>query len=385
MRSSVCVVGDLSLAGGDLQAATKTEGWSLWTHLRLAVGASTALIANLECALTDRAAGRPLKYANLRAPSELAQCLRNLDLAVIGNNHVTDFGPGGVKDTVKALADEGVSSVGYGETLFEALRPSFLTVGSRRLGVVSLCCPTTNGEALATHTTAGVALLGMATLEQAIRGAREDCDALLVYLHWGKENVHDPVPDQLRLARHAVDLGADAVVGCHSHTVQSYECYRGRWIFYGLGNFLFGDVETQEVDGDGLVRPGLRVQAPSNRESLVLQFALGNPSTQSPLELTQIHFFQYDREYVPTKVAEDQLTFDLGEANRRLVKFAAERAEWLRTRREPAYRSEVRNGTLAHFYCEAPIGQDGSGGYLRLLRTTLRGALVRVINVTRIR
>jgi poly-gamma-glutamate capsule biosynthesis protein CapA/YwtB (metallophosphatase superfamily) len=37
-----------------------------------------------------------------------------------------------------------------------------------------------------------------------------------------------------------VDYGADAVVGHHPHVIQPFEVYRGRPIFYSVGNFAFG-------------------------------------------------------------------------------------------------------------------------------------------------
>src|SRR5262249_5166072 len=176
--------------------------------------------------------GRPYKWANLKTSPSLHWTLDGLGVAILGNNHIADFGDQGVRETKELLAQKGISVVGYGDVLDDALEPAFVGLNGKQLGIVSLCCPTTNGENLATHLTPGVAPLGMATLKQAIDSVKSRSDALAVYLHWGCECVHDPAPDQLRLARHAIDCGADAVIGCHSHTVQSYEQYRGRWIFY---------------------------------------------------------------------------------------------------------------------------------------------------------
>jgi poly-gamma-glutamate synthesis protein (capsule biosynthesis protein) len=40
-------------------------------------------------------------------------------------------------------------------------------------------------------------------------------------------------------ARQLVDAGADALVCHHTHTLQTIETYRGRSIYYSIGNFIF--------------------------------------------------------------------------------------------------------------------------------------------------
>jgi poly-gamma-glutamate synthesis protein (capsule biosynthesis protein) len=57
-------------------------------------------------------------------------------------------------------------------------------------------------------------------------------------MHWGWE---DPVANarQRQLARTMIDAGADAVIGGHPHLVQDAERYKGKPIFYSLGNFVF--------------------------------------------------------------------------------------------------------------------------------------------------
>jgi poly-gamma-glutamate synthesis protein (capsule biosynthesis protein) len=44
---------------------------------------------------------------------------------------------------------------------------------------------------------------------------------------------------QIELAHHAIDCGADIIFGHHPHVLQGVEVYKGRAIFYSLGNFTF--------------------------------------------------------------------------------------------------------------------------------------------------
>lgn len=64
-------------------------------------------------------------------------------------------------------------------------------------------------------------------------------DIKVAYIHWGVEFVNYPSIEQIRLAHWLVDLGYDLIIGMHPHVMQGFEIYKGKHIFYSLGNFLF--------------------------------------------------------------------------------------------------------------------------------------------------
>ena len=74
---------------------------------------------------------------------------------------------------------------------------------------------------------------------EAVRRAKEQCDFLTVYVHWGIEREHTPEEYQRQLAKAYIDAGADLVVGAHPHVLQGIEYYNGRPIVYSLGNYIF--------------------------------------------------------------------------------------------------------------------------------------------------
>ena len=45
-----------------------------------------------------------------------------------------------------------------------------------------------------------------------------------------------------------IDSGADAVIGGHPHVTQNVEVYKGKTIFYSLGNFVFDSFETEDTN-----------------------------------------------------------------------------------------------------------------------------------------
>lgn len=48
-----------------------------------------------------------------------------------------------------------------------------------------------------------------------------------------------------------IDAGADVIFGHHAHRLQPMDTYRGRPIFYGLGNFVWPDFSDEGIDHRG--------------------------------------------------------------------------------------------------------------------------------------
>jgi poly-gamma-glutamate synthesis protein (capsule biosynthesis protein) len=134
----------------------------------------------------------------------------------------------------------------------------------------------------------------LASLGEAAR--REPGAAIVLLMHWDYELELYPQPLHRRLAHAAVEAGASAVVGCHSHCVQGIEIHRGAPIVYGLGNWLIPDgvfyggrLAYPELCKTGLAfewRPGaeprchwLRYRREGERH--VLAYQGGEPASQS--------------------------------------------------------------------------------------------------------
>lgn len=66
-----------------------------------------------------------------------------------------------------------------------------------------------------------------------------NADYKVAYIHWGVEFVNYPTVEQVKFAHWLIDLGYDLIIGMHPHVMQGYEVYRGKHIFYSLGNFVF--------------------------------------------------------------------------------------------------------------------------------------------------
>ena len=86
-------------------------------------------------------------------------------------------------------------------------------------------------------------------LVEVIKEAKETCDYVAVYPHWGVEYQAYPEANQTQIAKACIDAGADVVVGSHTHCLQGVSYIEGKPVFYSLGNFIFG----QSIDRSAML------------------------------------------------------------------------------------------------------------------------------------
>ena len=88
----------------------------------------------------------------------------------------------------------------------------------------------------------------MKELEDEVRKQKE-VDFRIAYIHWGVEYIDYPSVEQIQFAHWLVDIGFDLIVGMHPHVLQGFEVYKGKHIFYSLGNFVFNMTFTPSLYG----------------------------------------------------------------------------------------------------------------------------------------
>lgn len=202
---------------------------------------SDLVVGNLECPATSLRTPM-MKQFVFRAEPEWLEALRvhgftHLNLA---NNHSVDQGRRGLVDTWHNVERYGMTAVGVGNTMAEAARPVLLAEHPRKVWLIaSLQMPLEHFPYL--PELPSVNQESIDSMEVRIRALREEDSTavILVSLHWGKEHTLEPVPFQRRVAHRLIDAGADALVCHHTHTLQTIERYRGKYIYYSLGNFIF--------------------------------------------------------------------------------------------------------------------------------------------------
>lgn len=155
----------------------------------------------------------------------------NIRMVNLGNNHIENFGTGGVRSTMAMLTSEQVDYFGD---------PIAHRVATTDIGGVSLAFINYNEFA-------GNPAANASTTISQIKAARATGYIPVVYTHWGIEYA-TVSPQYLRdLAYRFVDAGAEIVIGSHPHVVADHELYQGKHIYYSLGNFVFDQYFSPEV------------------------------------------------------------------------------------------------------------------------------------------
>ena len=175
---------------------------------------------------------------NLKGQPEAVEAIKyaGFNCCTLANNHILDQGDESLLRTKKRLEAAGIKTIGAGANLAEASDILYLEKNTQKIAVIN-CCE--HEFSIATETTPGANPLNPIQQYYKIQEARQNADYILVIVHGGHEHYQLPSPRMKETYRFFVDAGADVVVNHHQHCYSGYELYNGKFIFYGIGNFLF--------------------------------------------------------------------------------------------------------------------------------------------------
>jgi hypothetical protein len=187
-----------------------------------------------------------------------------INLISVASNHTLDYGPDPFIDTIESLNHKGVKVIGGGKNIKEARTPALYEMDGTKIAVLGY------NAILQPHWEAredspGQAPLKVKTfyeqidwqagtppriwtipveadvkaIENDIAKTRKMADVVIVSIHWGVHHMPDPAMYQSEVGHRVIDAGADLLLGHHTHRLNPIEKYKGKYIFYGLGNFAF--------------------------------------------------------------------------------------------------------------------------------------------------
>ncbi len=211
------------------------------------LSAADLTMVNLETAITEAGNPAPDKEFVFRAPAEALEALDHagVDVATLANNHGMDYGEAGLLDTLDNGEASAVELVGAGHDIDEAYTPHITEVNGQSIALFG--ATDVMDEHLISDWTAGEDSPGMASTKhemkdrmvEAVAETAEEVDNVVVYLHWGLEGAHCPLPHAPDLADELVAAGASAVVGGHAHVLSPGGHMDDAYVHYGLSNFVF--------------------------------------------------------------------------------------------------------------------------------------------------
>tara|TARA_Y100000310_G_scaffold245721_1_gene250749 strand:- start:229 stop:1290 length:1062 start_codon:yes stop_codon:yes gene_type:complete len=249
----ILFVGDIMLSRGIGKIMEDAGDWG-YPFRKISSELLTAdlVFGNLESVISDQ--GRDLgNLYSFRADERALEGLSaaNISIVSVANNHVWDYGKAAYLDTLHNLNKHKISFTGGGTTFEQAHWPTLKQVGDTSIAFLAY----TNlipRNLTTVDSRPSIAYIEKEQLRKDITRAKEFGDVVVVSFHWGEEYKTFHNRYQESMAHLSVDFGADLVVGHHPHVVQDVEKYKGGFIAYSLGNFIF-DQNFNDVTSTGLM------------------------------------------------------------------------------------------------------------------------------------
>jgi poly-gamma-glutamate synthesis protein (capsule biosynthesis protein) len=252
-RVTFLAVGDMMISRGVARSITRANDPLVPFRKMDAVFRSTDFnFGNLEVPISgnNNVIGKGLVF-NMHTRDLAGLKAYNFKVLNLANNHALDQGLDGLRRTQEFLSQHGFTYLGVGDNLEQAWQPKTVTVKGVKIGFVGASYASVNDGGVARNDYVA-RIEDKDRLREAIERLRaEGADFIVATMHAGVEYTRRPHQPQIDFARNAIDFGADIVIGAHPHWVQIFETYKGKYIFYSLGNFIF-DQEWSRDTKEGL-------------------------------------------------------------------------------------------------------------------------------------
>lgn len=236
----ITAVGDLYF-GGPMQHRIVNEPTYPFAAVQSILANTDLLLGNLEGPLSLK--GKPIfnKTYILRSDPRSIRALKigKFTAVTLANNHIMDFGPVALEETLNVLDSQGILHAGAGQNLALARKPAVIPVRGRSIALLAYN-NTFPLEFNANVNRPGTARGELMSILADIRSAKERNGWVIVSFHWGEERKEWPKDYQKKFAHQCIEAGASLVIGHHPHVLQGIERYKNGLIAYSLGNFAFG-------------------------------------------------------------------------------------------------------------------------------------------------
>lgn len=198
-----------------------------------------AIFGNFEASVLENHIPTQPRQLNFSVDSRFLPPLVSADFThfSLANNHTYDFNSEGYQSTQSYLSEAGLKSFGHPNEI-NSDSITYIEINDVRVAVLAL----------------NVFFEGdpRSGVSEALRSAAEESDYQFVYIHWGEEYDLRHSSAQEDLARYFIKHGADAIIGHHPHVVQGIDLIEGVPVFYSLGNYIFDQYFSKDVQ-EGLV------------------------------------------------------------------------------------------------------------------------------------
>lgn len=262
---------------------------------------------NLESPLTYKSDEHKILKTgpNLKANPKTVNTLKYLDvdLVTLANNHIFDYGQQGLDDTISICKENNINTIGAGKNLKQAKKIFYKKHEDAIVAIINIA---ENEWGNASSMKGGANPLDLIDNTLDIIDAKKKADFVFVIVHGGHEFYKYPSPRMKKLYRYFAELGADLVVGHHTHCYSGYEIFNEVPIYYSLGNFLF-DSDT-DFPGwyEGFLLNVNVVKGEKIKTELLPYWQCNDENTSVNL-LSEIEVFNEDIKRINNVISDDKL------------------------------------------------------------------------------
>ncbi|HEX4770579.1 MAG TPA: CapA family protein [Bryobacteraceae bacterium] len=249
----VLLAGDVMLSRGVRREIVAQDDPALpFRKIATSLAAADIAFVNLESPFSDRGPYHDDGLVFHAAPPLIAGLeLARINVVSTANNHSRDCGSHGVEFTVGWLRSHGMLPVGTGESAEKTHAGVVIERHGVRFGFLGYTFDQQNGNWRDIDDR--IAMADPLIAARDIGSLKTRCDVVIVSMHNGTEYARVPNPKQIEFAHAAIDAGAALVIGHHPHVIQTHERYRGKDIFYSLGNFIFDQYQREATQHGAVV------------------------------------------------------------------------------------------------------------------------------------
>jgi len=241
-KAQVVFLGDISLNNEYIERYKK--GLNPFSKIVKKLCLSNIVIGNLECMAKGSQGQNLAKKPRLTTTEKTLNYLNtlNVNLVSLAHNHIYDHLEDGFIKTTDFLHKNNIDFLGASLEKEKYGKPHIETVNDIKIGFLNYVDLDTNPN-LPKNSKVFLNTFNLEKTVDCIKDIRKEVDHIVLLMHWGGRVEGGLYPDweQPKIARQLIDSGADLIIGHHSHTIQPFEIYKGKHIFYSLGNFCFSD------------------------------------------------------------------------------------------------------------------------------------------------
>jgi poly-gamma-glutamate synthesis protein (capsule biosynthesis protein) len=234
---------DLELTAGALQHDGSYDFSAVLAPVAHLIQAADLAICHLETPVAP--SGGPYRgYPSFAVQPEIIRALAGAgyDECSTSSNHSLDDGTAGLARTLDDLDAAGIGHAGTYRTEAESRTPRILDVHGIKVAHIAATYGL-NGGGLPGDRAWEVNIAPVpdvsVLLAAAARAKAAGAQVVIASLHCCIEYQHDPTAAQVAAVHVLVaSPDIDLVIGHHAHVVQPFEQVEGKWVAYGLGNFV---------------------------------------------------------------------------------------------------------------------------------------------------